>query len=96
MSDQGDEAADFRLFRYNPSLGAAILFTFLFALASAHHTWLLTVTRTWFFIAFAVGCWCELTRLLPSYRVSLTIIAVEFIGFVTVSFSFSFSFPAAS
>lgn len=47
--------AEFRLFRYYPNLGAAVLFTILFAAASILHTYQLVATRTWFFIVFTIG-----------------------------------------
>lgn len=54
--------SDFKLFRYDPSLAAAVLFVVLFAITSVLHTWQCVVTKTWFFIAFVLGCWCELRR----------------------------------
>jgi hypothetical protein len=54
-----DESIDFEYFRYNPNLGAAILFVTLFALVSILHTYQYFATRTWFFTAFVVGCWRE-------------------------------------
>lgn len=53
------EAVDFKLFRYDPNLGAAVLFVILFLIASALHTYQYIVTRTWFWTAFIVGCWCK-------------------------------------
>jgi hypothetical protein len=54
-----DAGADFKLFRYDPNLGAAIFFVILFAIASVLHTYQYLVTKTWFFTAFVVGCWCK-------------------------------------
>jgi hypothetical protein len=54
-----DDDYDYELFRYTPNLGAAIFFTILFALAALLHTYQVTATRTWFFIAFLVGGYCE-------------------------------------
>ncbi|KAI7083750.1 RTA1-domain-containing protein [Hortaea werneckii] len=50
---------EFRLFRYYPNLGAAVLFIILFFAASFLHTYQLLATRTWFFIAFLVGGYLE-------------------------------------
>jgi hypothetical protein len=58
MADNGD-TVDFKLFRYDPNLGAAIFFVILFAVASALHTYQYLVTKTWFFTAFVIGCWCK-------------------------------------
>jgi hypothetical protein len=64
-----DDGADFKLFRYDPNLGAAVFFVILFAVASALHTYQDLVTKTWFFTAFVVGCWCKssisLTPVMP-------------------------------
>ncbi|KAM0718192.1 hypothetical protein Q7P37_006524 [Cladosporium fusiforme] len=57
MSDS--EVIDFKLFRYDPNLGAAVFFVILFAAVSILHTYQYIATRTWFFTAFIVGCWFE-------------------------------------
>lgn len=54
-----DAGADFKLFRYDPNLGAAIFFVILFVVASVLHTYQYLVTKTWFFTAFVIGCWCK-------------------------------------
>ncbi|OQU93927.1 hypothetical protein CLAIMM_00364 [Cladophialophora immunda] len=51
--------SDFKLYRYDPSLGAAVIFVILFALASFLHTYQLVRTRTWFFVPFCVGGYFE-------------------------------------
>ncbi|ETI26437.1 hypothetical protein G647_03214 [Cladophialophora carrionii CBS 160.54] len=51
--------SDFRLYRYDPSLGPAILFIALFFAASSLHLYQLIRTRTWFFIPFVVGGFFE-------------------------------------
>ena len=48
-------ANDFKLYHYDPSLPAAVLFIILFFLASALHSYQLVRTRTWFFISFCIG-----------------------------------------
>ncbi|KAL4904639.1 hypothetical protein BDW74DRAFT_168252 [Aspergillus multicolor] len=58
-TDAESESVDFRLYRYNPSLGAAVLFTILFLIASAIHTYQALRTRTWFLIAFVLGGYFE-------------------------------------
>jgi hypothetical protein len=54
-----DDGSDFKLFRYDPNLGAAVFFVVLFAIASALHTYQYLATRTWFFTAFVIGGWCK-------------------------------------
>lgn len=54
-----EEAVDFKLFRYDPNLGAAVFFILLFTAAASLHTYQYVVTKTWFFTAFIVGCWCK-------------------------------------
>ncbi|KIX99097.1 uncharacterized protein Z520_05558 [Fonsecaea multimorphosa CBS 102226] len=49
----------FKLYRYDPSLAAAVIFIALFALASLLHTYQLLRTRTWFLIPFCVGGYFE-------------------------------------
>ncbi|EXJ56537.1 hypothetical protein A1O7_06881 [Cladophialophora yegresii CBS 114405] len=54
-----DPDPDFKLYHYDPSLGAAILFIALFLAASCLHLYQLIRTRTWFFIPFVVGGFFE-------------------------------------
>jgi len=61
LETMAGDSVDFELFRYNPNIGAAILFIVLFTAASILHTYQCVVTKTWFFIAFIVGCWCKST-----------------------------------
>jgi len=58
-----DGEIQFELFRYDPNLGAAVFFVILFTAASALHTYQYYVTKTWFFTAFVVGCWCKLSNI---------------------------------
>lgn len=77
---------DFDLFRYYPKLGAAVLFAILFTAASALHTYQYLVTRTWFFTAFIIGCWCK-SALAARCRFSFGITdsrKVEVVGFIAV------------
>lgn len=55
------EAFDFKLYRYTPSLPAAIVFAAVFAVLSALHTWQLARHRAYYFTAFTVGGYCEHT-----------------------------------
>ncbi|CRL23251.1 RTA1 like protein [Penicillium camemberti] len=53
-SNTGGEI-DFKLYRYTPSLVAAILFTVLFVLATFYHLYQVVRTRAWYFIVFVIG-----------------------------------------
>ncbi|KAI1344238.1 RTA1 like protein-domain-containing protein [Xylariaceae sp. FL0016] len=67
MADNGsaaDAAAaaggfDFKLYRYTPSLPAAIIFVVIFAILSALHTWRLIRHRSLYFTAFTIGGYFE-------------------------------------
>ncbi|KAH8700719.1 putative RTM1-like protein [Talaromyces proteolyticus] len=50
-----DSNSDFKLYRYDPSMAAAVIFVILFLGATAIHTWQLLQTRTWYFIPFVIG-----------------------------------------
>ncbi|BCS23573.1 RTA1 domain-containing protein [Aspergillus puulaauensis] len=52
-------AEDFQLYRYDPSVGAAVFFVIFFVLASGLHTYQMIPTKTWFFIPFVVGGYME-------------------------------------
>jgi hypothetical protein len=54
-----DSDSDFKLYRYDPSLAAAVLFIALFLAVSVLHTYQLLRTRTWFFIPFCIGGFFE-------------------------------------
>ncbi|KAK8137301.1 hypothetical protein PG984_005241 [Apiospora sp. TS-2023a] len=54
------DAFDFKLYRYTPSLPAAIVFAAVFAVLSALHTWQLARHRAYYFTAFTVGGYFQL------------------------------------
>lgn len=58
MADQPAQI-DFRPFRYDPNLGAAILFTILFFIMSFLHAYQVVKTKCWFYTAFVVGGYLE-------------------------------------
>lgn len=60
-SNTGGEI-DFKLYRYTPSLVAAILFTVLFVLATFYHLYQVVRTRAWYFIVFVIGGACKLSQ----------------------------------
>lgn len=53
------DAFDFKLYRYTPSLPAAIVFVIAFAGLSVLHTWKLMKHRAYYFTAFTVGGYCK-------------------------------------
>ncbi|RAK81096.1 RTA1 domain-containing protein [Aspergillus fijiensis CBS 313.89] len=53
------EVSTFRLYRYDPSFGAAVVMVIIFILASGFHTYQVARTRTWFFVPFVVGGYFE-------------------------------------
>lgn len=53
------EELDFELYRYTPSLPAAIIATAVFAILTALHTWRMFRSRAFYFIAFTIGGLCE-------------------------------------
>ncbi|KAF2036036.1 RTA1-domain-containing protein [Setomelanomma holmii] len=54
MADNGGEV-DWKYYRYNPSMAAAVIFIILFFLVSALHLYQTVRTRTWIFIPFVIG-----------------------------------------
>jgi len=50
-----DSGSGFVFYHYDPSAAAAIIFIVVFAILTIIHVYQLVRTRTWFFIAFAVG-----------------------------------------
>ncbi|KAF4445454.1 hypothetical protein F53441_10796 [Fusarium austroafricanum] len=55
----GAEAFDFKLYRYNPSLAAAIVSVAIFAILSVLHVWRLIRVRAYYFTPFVVGGFFE-------------------------------------
>ncbi|KAL1591359.1 hypothetical protein SLS60_012058 [Paraconiothyrium brasiliense] len=50
-----DDAIDFKLYRYDPFMAAAVIFIILFLVITAIHFYQLIRTRAWFFIPFIIG-----------------------------------------
>ncbi|KAH7141769.1 RTA1 like protein-domain-containing protein [Dactylonectria macrodidyma] len=50
---------DFYLWKYVPSMAAGVIFTVLFLLLSAAHTWKMIRCRLWFCIPFTIGGYME-------------------------------------
>ncbi|RAL09273.1 RTA1 domain-containing protein [Aspergillus homomorphus CBS 101889] len=56
MSDATEfSAVNFAFYRYDPSMGAAVLFILLFTATTGYHAFQMTRTRTWFMIPFILG-----------------------------------------
>lgn len=53
--DPDYENAAFALYRYPPSLAAAVIFILLFLFLTLYHAYILFRTRSWFMIAFFIG-----------------------------------------
>lgn len=73
---------DVYLWKYLPSIPAAVIFVILFSVVMAAHLWRMVRTRTWFCSAFAVGGICMFFK----FRFSTS----RFF-FLRPCFSFSFS-----
>jgi hypothetical protein len=58
MGDSGGHI-DFQLYRYTPSVPAAVIFTILFLGTTAYHLYQLIKCRSWYFCAFISGGICE-------------------------------------
>lgn len=60
MSDTTAAAEDsFKLYRYEPSIVAAIISVVVFGLLTAGHLWRIYRTRAFYFTAFAIGGICK-------------------------------------
>lgn len=61
-----DAPSDYKLYQYDPSMVAAVIFIILFLVTSLLHTYQLVRTRTWYFIPFCIGIYCTfLSNLVP-------------------------------
>jgi hypothetical protein len=66
MSTNENDGVSFKLYRYTPSLVAAIIFIVVFALATLYHLYQVVRTRSWYFTIFVGGGACEFNR--PEYN----------------------------
>jgi hypothetical protein len=55
MSDSGTQYGDFRLYRYDPSMAAAVIFILAFIVITALHFYQMVRTKTYFFVPFVIG-----------------------------------------
>src|SRR5437016_1820069 len=58
MSVNGEK---YIFYHYNPSIAAAVVFIVLFSITTILHTVQLARNRTWYFIPFLIGGFCEST-----------------------------------
>lgn len=59
-SDSNGGDINFVLYRYTPSIAAAIIFVILFALGFIGHTYYVFKLRARYFIPFAIGVLCKM------------------------------------
>lgn len=60
MADaSSSDAFDFKLYRYDPLLPAAIVSVVVFAILTVLHTWRLFRVRAYYFTAFTIGGICK-------------------------------------
>lgn len=57
--DHQEESFDFKLYRYDPSLPAAIVTVIVFAILTAGHVWRLWRARAYYFVVFTIGGLCK-------------------------------------
>lgn len=58
-SNSAATTIDFQLYRYVPSLAAAILFVVLFVLITAYHLYQVVRMRSWYMLVFVTGGICK-------------------------------------
>jgi hypothetical protein len=54
-----EETDFFDYYHYDPSVAAAGIFIALFGISATMHVWQLLKNKTWYFIPFAIGGYCE-------------------------------------
>lgn len=58
LDPRDSESYEFAFYRYDPSMGGAILFILLFIGTTGYHVFQMVKSRTWFFIPFVIGGIC--------------------------------------
>lgn len=88
MVDNGEDI-DFKLYRYDPSMAAAVIFIILFFLVSTLHLYQMVRTRTWIFIPFVLGGFCKSSNSSANRDASADSTAriVQFVGYIAVGTS---------
>lgn len=86
MASNGDAEFEFKLYRYTPSLAAAVIFLVLFVFATVYHLYQVTRARCWYFVIFVIGGVCKLKpstwQAMSTTPLFLTSIAVQIIGYI--------------
>lgn len=59
-SERRDEQVMSKLYLYDPSLAAACIFIILFACTAVAHIVVILKRRTWYFVPFLIGIFCEI------------------------------------
>lgn len=54
-----EDHVDFKLYRYDPSLAAAIIFCILFLIITSIHLYQMVRTKTWILVPFVIGGSCK-------------------------------------
>jgi hypothetical protein len=65
-----NEVINFAYYRYDPSMAGAAIFILVFMATTFYHVFQLLKTRTWFFIPFVIGGFCELDK--PNKKAKVT------------------------
>jgi hypothetical protein len=78
--DSGD--VGFAFYRYDPSMGAAVLFVLLFIGTTGYHIIQMFKSRTWFFIPFVIGGICLYPPNIPAAIYAYLPRPVEIIGYI--------------
>jgi uncharacterized protein YqhQ len=79
-----EDGVIFVLYRYDPSMAAAVIFIILFLLVSVLHLYQMVRTRTWILTPFVIGGFC-ISLLQGSYFQQLTNFPiVQLIGYIGV------------
>ena len=63
-SIRSEDEVVFAFYRYNPSMGGAVLFILLFIGTTFYHMFQLFRTRAWYFVPFVIGGTCMYNRAL--------------------------------
>ncbi|KAF4341500.1 Rtm1p [Fusarium beomiforme] len=82
MADSSSsETFDFKLYRYDPSLPAAVVSVVVFSILSVLHVWRLFRVRAYYFTPFVIGGFCRLALSPCHLSASLIVYSVETIGY---------------
>jgi hypothetical protein len=77
-----DKPVDFKLYRYTPSLGAAIVFIICFTICVGFHAWKTFQRRIFYFIPILIGAICKLHPGSPPVPKTDQRSSVEVVGYI--------------